>query len=41
MSKSTGNIVYRFALIEKYGSDALRYYLISEIATGKATRISK
>ena len=34
MSKSTGNIVDPFALIEKYGSDALRYYLISEIATG-------
>ena len=34
MSKSTGNIVDPLALIEKYGSDALRYYLISEIATG-------
>jgi methionyl-tRNA synthetase len=34
MSKSTGNIVDPFALIEKYGAEALRYYLISEIATG-------
>jgi methionyl-tRNA synthetase len=34
MSKSVGNVVDPFALIEKYGPDALRYYLISEIATG-------
>jgi methionyl-tRNA synthetase len=34
MSKSTGNIIDPFALIEKYGPDALRYYLISEISTG-------
>jgi methionyl-tRNA synthetase len=34
MSKSAGNIVDPFALIEKYGADALRYYLISEISTG-------
>jgi methionyl-tRNA synthetase len=34
MSKSAGNIVDPFALIEKYGAEALRYYLISEIATG-------
>jgi methionyl-tRNA synthetase len=34
MSKSTGNIIDPFELIEKYGPDALRYYLISEISTG-------
>jgi methionyl-tRNA synthetase len=34
MSKSAGNIVDPFALIEKYGADVLRYYLMSEISTG-------
>src|SRR5438046_796764 len=34
MSKSAGNIIDPFVLIEKYGADALRYYLMSEIATG-------
>src|SRR5881398_574819 len=35
MSKSTGNIIDPFALIEKYSAEALRYYLISDIATGQ------
>jgi methionyl-tRNA synthetase len=35
MSKSKGNIISPFALIEKYGVDALRYYLLSEIPMGK------
>jgi len=35
MSKSSGNIVDPFALIEKYRADALRYYLMSDIATGQ------
>jgi methionyl-tRNA synthetase len=35
MSKSTGNIIDPFVLIDKYGVDALRYYLMSDIATGK------
>jgi methionyl-tRNA synthetase len=35
MSKSAGNIIDPFALIEKYGADAVRYYLMSDIATGK------
>ena len=34
MSKSAGNVVDPFALSEKYGAEALRYYLMSEIATG-------
>jgi methionyl-tRNA synthetase len=34
MSKSAGNIVDPFALIEKYGADALRYYLMS-VVTGQ------
>jgi methionyl-tRNA synthetase len=34
MSKSTGNIVDPFALADKYGAEALRYYLISAIVTG-------
>lgn len=33
ISKSSGNTVDPFALAEKYGSDALRYYLLSEIPT--------
>jgi methionyl-tRNA synthetase len=31
MSKSLGNVVGPFALVEKYGTDALRYYLLAEI----------
>jgi methionyl-tRNA synthetase len=34
MSKSAGNIVDPFELVEKYGAEALRYYLMSDIATG-------
>ena len=41
MSKSTGNIVDPFALIEKYGSDALRYSLMSDIATGQDADFSE
>lgn len=33
MSKSLGNIVDPFSLIEKYGVDPLRYYFLSEIPT--------
>ena len=35
MSKSAGNIIDPFVLIDKYGADALRYYLMSDIARGK------
>jgi methionyl-tRNA synthetase len=35
MSKSLGNVVDPDALVDKYGAEALRYYLMSDIATGK------
>src|SRR5947207_1437839 len=35
MSKSVGNIIDPFVLIDKYGVDALRYYLMDRIATGQ------
>src|SRR5215470_15969067 len=41
MSKSVGNIVDPFVLADKYGSDALRYYLMSDIATGKDAGFSE
>ena len=34
MSKSLGNVVDPDALADKYGAEALRYYLMSDIATG-------
>jgi methionyl-tRNA synthetase len=34
MSKSVGNIVDPFVLADKYSVEALRYYLMSDIATG-------
>ena len=33
MSKSLGNVIYAEPLIEQYGVDALRWFLLSEIAT--------
>jgi methionyl-tRNA synthetase len=41
MSKSVGNIVDPFVLADKYGSDALRYYLMSDIAMGKDADFSE
>src|SRR5207237_3702987 len=41
MSKSAGNIVDPSVLIDKYGSDALRYYLMSDIAMGKDADFSE
>jgi methionyl-tRNA synthetase len=35
MSKSAGNIVDPFVLIDKYGADALRYYLMNDITIGR------
>ena len=35
MSKSLGNVIDPDALADKYGADALRYYLMSDIATGR------
>jgi len=34
MSKSKGNLVSPYTLINRYGSDALRYFLVSEITPG-------
>jgi methionyl-tRNA synthetase len=41
MSKSVGNIVDPFALADKYSCDALRYYLMSDIATGQDADFSE
>jgi methionyl-tRNA synthetase len=41
MSKSAGNIIDPFVLIDKYGADALRYYLISDMATGQDADFSE
>src|SRR6266513_1336015 len=40
-SKSAGNIVDPFVLVDKYGADALRYYLMSDITTGKDADFSE
>ncbi|PYK05521.1 MAG: methionine--tRNA ligase, partial [Verrucomicrobia bacterium] len=41
MSKSAGNIIDPFALADKYSADALRYYLMSDIATGRDADFSE
>jgi methionyl-tRNA synthetase len=41
MSKSAGNIIDPFVLADKYGVDALRYYLMSDIATGQDADFSE
>jgi methionyl-tRNA synthetase len=41
MSKSAGNIVDPFVLADQYGAEALRYYLISDIATGQDADFSE
>jgi len=41
MSKSAGNIIDPFILADKYGAEALRYYLISDINTGKDADFSE
>ena len=35
MSKSLGNIIDPFELVKKYGTDAVRYYLLREIPPTK------
>jgi methionyl-tRNA synthetase len=35
MSKSAGNIIDPFVLVEKYGPEAVRYYLMSDIGLGR------
>ena len=35
ISKSLGNVIDPFELADKYGTEAVRYYLMSDIATGK------
>jgi len=41
MSKSAGNVVDPFELADKYSAEAVRYYLISNIATGKDADFSE
>lgn len=41
MSKSLGNIVDPDALADKYGAETLRYYLMSDIATGRDSDFSE
>src|SRR5882757_8128412 len=41
MSKSAGNVIDPFVLADKYGTDALRYYLMSDIATGQDADFSE
>ena len=41
MSKSVGNIVDPAALADRYGAEALRYYLMSDISTGKDADFSE
>jgi methionyl-tRNA synthetase len=41
MSKTAGNVVDPELLVEKYGAEALRYYLMSDIATGNDADFSE
>ena len=41
MSKSVGNVIDPDVLADKYGAEALRYYLMSDIATGKRRRLHR
>jgi methionyl-tRNA synthetase len=41
MSKSAGNVIDPFALADKYGAEAVRYYLVSDIATGQDADFSE
>src|SRR5207248_4131270 len=41
MSKSAGNIIDPFVLIDKHGAEALRYYLMSDIVIGQDADFSE
>ncbi|PYK10422.1 MAG: methionine--tRNA ligase, partial [Verrucomicrobia bacterium] len=41
MSKSAGNIIDPFVLTDKYGAEALRYYLMTDIAMGQDADFSE
>jgi len=41
MSKSLGNVVNPFGEVKKYGSDALRYFLLREVPVGQDSDFSK
>jgi methionyl-tRNA synthetase len=41
MSKSLGNVIDPDALADKYGAEAVRYYLVADIATGKDSDFSE
>jgi methionyl-tRNA synthetase len=41
MSKSAGNVIDPFVLADKYGAEAVRYYLMSDIVTGKDADFSE
>ncbi len=41
MSKTAGNVIDPFVLADKYGAEAVRYYLMSDIANGKDADFSE
>jgi methionyl-tRNA synthetase len=41
MSKSAGNIIDPFVLADRYGVDAIRYYLMSDVVTGQDADFSE
>ncbi len=41
MSKSLGNVLDPFAVIERYGTDALRFYLVREVTLGADGSVSE
>ncbi len=40
MSKSLGNVLDPFAVIERYGADALRFYLLRDVSFGQDGSVS-